>query len=160
MFPNLATRWQAAAADPFVAIRREMDQAFEELFPQRTANGSTGYRPAMTLRETDDALLLEIDVPGFRQEDLDVQFHDGMLTISGERRPCEEGGRCWHNERGFGRFERHVRLSDKVDASNVKAELTNGVLSLRIAKKPEAQPVKISVTSPTGQSTESPKLPE
>lgn len=159
-----STRWQTVAAEPFGTIRREMDQALQDLFPQH-GSSKAGFRPAMTIRETEAALLVEVDVPGFQQDDLDVQFHDGLLTLVGERRLPEDAGRYWLNERGFGRFERHVRLSDKVDASSMTAELNNGVLTLRIAKKPEAQPVKIAVkasavSTPETQPTESPNLPE
>jgi len=146
MFPTMTTtRWRVPA-DSFASLRRDMDQAFEELFGPASRNANE-LQTTLAVHETETAVTIDLDVPGFKQADLEIQFHDGRLWIKGERRAAEQAGKCWHNERRFGRFERSLRLAESVDPSGIEATLEDGVLTVRVPKKPEAQPVKIAITA-------------
>lgn len=118
----------------------------------RPANRITGYsigaasRPVapMTMWEADDRLWIEFDVPGFAQEDIDVTFENGELHISGERKFVEDRT-YFANERRFGTFRRNLELSKDLDPESIEAELHNGLLTISLAKQPEAQPQKIKI---------------
>ncbi len=90
---------------------------------------------------------VEVDVPGFIESDLDVQFEDGKLWIRGERKLADEHPGFEHNERFYGRFERAVSLTDVVDPAMIDAELAHGVLRITLSKRPEAQPRSIAIRS-------------
>jgi HSP20 family protein len=104
--------------------------------------------PAVNVWETPEAFHVEVEVPGFTQENLQVQVaHKTHLTIQGER-PAEEpeGGRWHRRERVSGRFTRALELPAAVDADKVEAKLENGVLKLTLPKAEEAKPRRITVS--------------
>lgn len=89
------------------------------------------------------------DLPGVKKEDLHVELHDGMLTVSGQRKSeKEEKNDKYHVvERSFGSFSRSFQLPENVSEKDVKADLTDGVLNVTVTKPvaPESKKVKISV---------------
>jgi hypothetical protein len=89
--------------------------------------------PGEWRRRDDEGLVLEVTV------------QQGCLRICAERRAPEENRDYWHNERQYGRFERVISLPDVVDADSIDAEMRNGVLCVRLVKKPEAQPKKVAI---------------
>lgn len=111
-------------------------------------------RPAVTVIEFPDRYTVECDLPGLRLEDIQLNFHDGMLEISGERHAVEpeEGGEVTTGERPVGRFLRKLRISKDVDVSAIDATLADGVLLIRIPKTEAVQPQKISIRRPSGDS--------
>lgn len=127
----------------FGTMRRDLQRAFNEV----GSNGhdvQSGMCPLSMWHDVGH-VYLTADVPGFAESDLDLQFEDGKLWIRGERRLADDHPKFDHNERSFGRFERMVRLSDVVDPSTIDAELKNGVLTITLSKRPEAQPRTISI---------------
>jgi len=131
--------------ESFESMIREMDQALGDVLNQ---NGSpTGHRQQapVALWEEDDKIFLEVAVPGVRREDLNVTVHDGKLIISGRRQPTPRTGKCWYNEQFYGSFERVIALSDVIQTDAVDAELSDGVLSLTLQKKPEAKPYRVAI---------------
>jgi HSP20 family protein len=105
--------------------------------------------PAVNVWETADAFHVELEVPGFVQDNLQVQVSQKThLTIQGERPAQEaEGGRWHRRERMSGRFSRVLELPAPVDADKVEAKLENGVLHLSLPKAEEAKPRRIVVKS-------------
>jgi HSP20 family protein len=102
------------------------------------------YAPRVDILETEDELLLVADLPGVREDDVDIRFENGELTLSARRqRPQPAGGFLWENE--VGDFFRAVRITETVDASKIWAELKNGVLTLHLPKVEAAKPRKITV---------------
>lgn len=141
-----ATRLAPFSTDPFVRLRRELDEAFEELFGRENGLGSANvYYAPLTIWEDNDHVYLEVDVPGLNQESLELTFKDDCLWISGERPVPKEDGNYWHNERMFGRFRRVVRVPETIDRSSIEAELQDGVLYITMTKKPEARATRISI---------------
>jgi HSP20 family protein len=107
----------------------------------RFASSDTPFRsfiPAADTIVTDDEVTIVMDVPGFSTDDLNIELVDDVLTIRGERSfPYEtgedDGKRVWQRlERGFGKFERVLRVPKGLDADHIQAEMTDGVLTLKV----------------------------
>ena len=88
---------------------------------------------------------VEVEVPGLCRDDLEVVVHQGVLRIWGERKATEDSRNYWYNERSFGRFERLITLPDVVDSETIDAEMHDGILSVKLMKRPEAQPKKVAI---------------
>jgi HSP20 family protein len=92
-----------------------------------------------------------VDVPGLRSEDLDIELENDLLTIRGERPfpyPQEDGGGPVRSvERGFGRFERSIRVPRGLDPNKIDASLADGVLKVRMPKPETTKPRRISISA-------------
>jgi HSP20 family protein len=88
------------------------------------------------VRETDSQFKVCAELPGLDEKDVEVTFADGVITLS-EKRLEEEI--ALYSERWAGAFERQIVLGDDLDPDNVKATFKNGVLTVILAKKPEAR---------------------
>jgi HSP20 family protein len=98
---------------------------------------------------SDDSVRIEMDVPGLRAENLEIELENDLLTVRGER-PFPYAGqeyeRTWrHIERAFGRFERSIRVPRGLDPDSVEAALTDGVLGVRIPKPASPQPHRVQI---------------
>lgn len=115
--------------------------------PFFTTRPESAFSPAFEVKETTDSFVLKADLPGVEEKDLDVAIHNGVLTVSGSRQSEErkEGESYAIYERQYGSFSRSFSLPDMADGERIDAQLTNGVLTLTIAKKAEAKPRKISI---------------
>jgi HSP20 family protein len=98
---------------------------------------------ALTVWQDAQHLEVEVDVPGFAQTDLELRLEEGKLWIRGERKPPREG--FAYNDRPAGKFERAVLLPETIDPGSIDATLAEGVLQVRLSKKPEAQPQPIPI---------------
>ncbi|MCW3007885.1 MAG: Hsp20/alpha crystallin family protein, partial [Solirubrobacterales bacterium] len=103
--------------------------------------------PAMDLVETDEHFVLRADLPGLRQEDINLELEDRVLTISGERRAGHESreGDYHRIERAVGTFSRSLTLPQGIDADAVQADFDNGVLEVRIPKPQERKPRRLTI---------------
>ena len=98
--------------------------------------------------ETDNEYLVRASVAGFDPEQLEITFENNTLTIKGEIREenkDEQQGRYHIRERYAGTFYRSVSLPGMIDQNQISAETDNGVLTIHLPKKPEAQPKRIEV---------------
>jgi HSP20 family protein len=122
-------------------------------WPSATAQG---FVPAFELRETADAFVLEADLPGVDEKDLDIELTGNRLTIRGTREHEErqEEGSYYTYERSYGSFARSFTLPEGTDLDRVDAQLANGVLRVQIPKRAEAQSRKIKVGKPVGRLVE------
>lgn len=114
--------------------------------------GTTGTRelafvPSFEVKETKDAYLFKADLPGIRDEDLDISLTGNRLTVSGKREEerREEEARYYAYERSYGSFSRSFTLPEGGDVENAQADLSSGVLTVTIPKRPEVKPKKIEV---------------
>jgi HSP20 family protein len=107
----------------------------------------SAYLPSFDIKETAGGYVFLADLPGVKQENLDINLTGNRLTISGKRENEErrEGESYFATERSFGSFSRTFSLPEGVDGNGVKAELKNGVLTLTVPKVPEVQPKKITI---------------
>jgi HSP20 family protein len=110
-------------------------------------DASRPWTPAVDIRETENELVLEMDVPGVAQEDVEIRLENYALTIKGERKfDSENQGKGYHRiERSYGSFARTFTLPNSVDTEKVKADYKNGVLSVTLPKKEVAKPRTIRV---------------
>ncbi len=138
---NLAPR--AYAQDPFQLARELFGwDAFGTTRPAAT------FAPAFEVKETAEAYVLKADLPGFKDPDVDVSLHNGVLAISGTRQAeqKQEGDAYYVYERQYGSFSRSFSLPDVADTEKVSATLDAGVLTVTIGKKAAAQPRKIGLS--------------
>ena len=125
----------------------EFNRLFNSLWDQPAV--SQRWIPEMDLVETEDNYLLKADLPGMKQEDVALEFNDGMLTISGERKAeyeRKEKG-FFRLERSMGKFSRALTLPDGIDPDKIRAEFHDGVLEVTIPKPEERKPRRIEVAS-------------
>ncbi|MCL4219942.1 MAG: Hsp20/alpha crystallin family protein [Phycisphaerales bacterium] len=102
---------------------------------------------ALDISETDDALIIRASLPGFRKEDVNIEVHEGVLTISAtrEQETEERNEKFYRRERRTGSVSRRVALPSMVTDDQADAELKDGVLTLRLPKSKKDSPKKISV---------------
>lgn len=154
MLPILSSQFRGAdGGSLFSSLRRDVDRLIDEAFTGYPAAMRTGsFLPPVDIDETEDAIRIEVEVPGLRAEDLDVTVENGVLTVSGEKRfERKEGDKDrgrWTTERQFGRFQRSFALPAHVDAENVRATYNNGVLIVELPKRGEARAKRISIATP------------
>lgn len=141
-------RAQTPVLEPFRMMRDLMrwDPVREPLWsPEMT----TTFMPTFEVKETPSAYIFKADLPGIKEEDLDIQLTGNRLTIGGkretEKKEDNETLHLW--ERTYGSFSRSFTLPEEISANKVDAHLVNGVLTLTVMKNPEAQPQKIRVKS-------------
>ncbi len=133
-------------------LQREIDQVFNTFWPARQTESAEGenavWTPRVDFAETDDAYLFQLDVPGVEKDALDINYHEGTLSVSGERTfsALGEDAKYLRVERAQGRFYRAFALPKLIDVDRIEATYTNGVLSLRVGKAEEGKPRKISVS--------------
>jgi HSP20 family protein len=140
--------------EPWSLVNR-LHQDLDRLMGGRGFNGRedeslgavSDWMPAVDVQETKDAFVLTADLPGVDPNDIDITMENGVLTLRGRRshesRTEEEGFR--RIERSTGEFFRRFALPDVADADSISAQTNNGVLSVRIGKRPEVQPRRIQV---------------
>ena len=119
----------------------------ESLSVEHTRSGRH-YRPDVDIYEKDDELVLLADMPGTKGDKIDLQFEDGTLTIHAEIEPRQdEKTEYLLREYEVGNYYRTFQLSEAVEAGEITAEYTDGVLRLRLPKAEAAKPRKITVKS-------------
>ena len=101
--------------------------------------------PLADLSETDDAYVVEVDLPGVNRDQIGIQLQDRELVITGEIPESEQKGRLHRRSRRTGRFEFRTYLPGDVNADAVNAQLSNGVLTVTIPKSQEAKPRQIEI---------------
>lgn len=133
--------------DPF----RIMLEMFNDHGARELRHAEQVFVPTFEVFERKDGYVFKADLPGVKQEDLDITLNANRLTVSGKREAEErkEGERFYAYERSFGTFTRSFTLPEGVDAEHVAAELKNGVLTLVVPKKPDVQPKKITIKAST-----------
>ncbi len=152
---NLVTRKRQAPTtldlwDAFDDLRREFERTFGDLeFPSVSGLLDWPAGPDIDLVEGDDEILVLADLPGVRKGDLELSIQGNLLTIKGEKKREEptQSHKVVRTETWVGSFSRTINLPDSVNPEKVEAELRDGVLRIRIAKREEAKrrAVQISV---------------
>jgi HSP20 family protein len=122
-------------------LRWEPFTAFDQLANRR-------WVPAMDLIETADRFVLRADLPGMREEDVNIEVEDRTLTLSGERArdPREGQDGFFRLERPYGAFSRTLTLPKGVDVDAITASFADGVLEVAIPKPEQAKPRRIEIT--------------
>lgn len=143
--------------DPFTSMRLEMNRLFDDFFRglEPAGNGeragllpwrqSGSFSPTVNLAETDDALEATVELPGMTEDDVEVSVTRDGLVISGEKREEQaeedEERSYYRRERSYGYFRRTIPLPEgAVDRDACEATFENGVLTVRLPKRADAQP--------------------
>jgi len=126
----------------------EMQRGLSRILDDASFGIETGsWAPAVDIRETDDALVVQAELPGIDKKDVRVEVKDGVLSISGERKYEKDvkEENVHRIERSYGRFTRSFALSPNIDTEHVDATMKNGVLEIRLPKVESAKPKAITV---------------
>jgi len=151
------TRWNSPFLRDFVSLRDAMDRLFEESFvsPDRLFSGTAGSARIMPVEivETPDDVVVRALVPGVTPENLDVQYHQGVLTLKARTEtPQAHDDWTWHvREFGYGEMTRAISLPRPIDVEHADAAFENGILTLRLPKSEQAKPKQIKVSASQGQ---------
>jgi HSP20 family protein len=132
----------------FEDLGKEMNRLMNHF--SDTENGESRlFAPRIDIAETDTSYEVSLDLPGMKTDDFNIEFKDGQLWISGERKQeTAEKGKTYHRvERSYGQFRRVITLGTDVDAENVEATYREGVLNLHVPKVAAVQPRRINVKS-------------
>ena len=141
--PQPLQRWE-----PFrelEQLQEHMDRLMQSTWsPIGTGNGGT-WMPMTDIEETDDAWVIEAELPGVDKKDVNVEMRDSELIISGEIKEKERKGVLRRQTRKTGEFEYRVTLPGESDPEHIDANLHDGVLTVRVPKKESAKPKQIEV---------------
>jgi HSP20 family protein len=125
-------------------MRRMLDQTFGG-FGSSLLTEIGGWSPLVDIEETDDAYVVEAELPGVKEKDVNIELVGNELTITGEIKERQRKGTLRRHTRRTGRFDYRVSLPDHVDANKIDAKLVEGVLTVRVPKSERAQRRKIEV---------------
>jgi HSP20 family protein len=147
---NVITRW-----DPFhnlSALQEQVNRLFDSKFSQNgDSSALSAWAPSVDAYETENELVIKADLPGTTEKDLDVRVENNMLTIGGERKFEQEvkEENYLRMERSYGSFHRTFSLPNTVDTQAIRAQYTDGVLTVTLPKRAESKPkqVKVNVTN-------------
>jgi HSP20 family protein len=130
----------------FEELQNQMGQLIESvLAPPRGANGGSSWSPLVDIEETEDAWVVEAELPGVDRNDVTVELRDSELEISGEIKERERKGIIRRQTRRTGRYEYRVKLPGQANPEQIEAKLHDGVLTVRVAKTERTRPRRIEV---------------
>jgi HSP20 family protein len=129
----------------FWGLENDVDRIFGSVFAEGnlpTRSASFGFE----VTPEKDKVIIRAEVPGVDPSAIKISVNDDVLTVSGERAAQKRSeGRYHLRERSYGTFSRSFHLSEELDSSAIEAECRDGVLTVRVPKRPEAQPRQIAV---------------
>jgi HSP20 family protein len=111
------------------------------------SSSGAGWSPFVDIEETDEAYVIEAELPGVKREDVNIELVGKEVTITGELKERERKGLLRRQTRRVGRFDYRVTLPDQVDRDKIDADLKEGVLTVRVPKAERAQRRRIEVKS-------------
>ena len=136
---------RGADIHPFLALHREMNRMFDDVFrgfdlaPFGSTRGLSGLGwPQIDIDETDKEVRITAELPGLDEKDVSLEIANGVLSISGEKKSESADKDRRFSERYYGRFERRIPLQD-VNEDEVSATFKNGVLTITVPKSAEAK---------------------
>jgi HSP20 family protein len=140
--------------DPFrdvAALQERINRIFNESFGRsRDLDDEVSlydWNPPVDIYETTDGVVLKIELPGIKKEDVSVEIKDNVLTLKGERLidPNIKDENYYRKERSFGKFHRSFSLQDPLKSDLIKASFKDGVLTVEIPRPEEEKPKRITV---------------
>lgn len=136
--------------DPFkelLSLRDEFDRIFKEYFI-RPENVDEGWFPMADMKEDSENVVVNVEVPGIKKEDIKVTIRGNQLVVTGERKfEKEKKDETYHRiERSYGKFQRIITIPVEVDQSKIKATYENGILSITLPKTEKEKPKEIEIS--------------
>lgn len=136
-----------------LTLHRSIDDLLEDFFGGSTGDKPlAGIAPRFDVSETDGAVLIEAELPGLDEKEIELTLKNNVLTLKGEKKREEETETKtrYISERSYGHFQRSIQIGSEVDDENVQASFKNGVLTIRIPKlepeKTQARRIDIQTT--------------
>jgi len=142
-------RWRPT--HDLTSMRDEMNRLFDSFFsglPERRKGLLEGeWAPSIDVAETDEEIVVTAELPGVKQEEVDISIADSVLTLKGEKKEEKEvKEKNYHRiERSYGSFQRSISLPTGVEASKAKATYKDGILRVTVPKVEEAKPKQIKI---------------
>lgn len=144
--PQVRTPW-----DPFremTELQQRVSQLADSIWPAGAGSvGDALWSPPVDIEETDEAWIVEADLPGVKKSDITIELNDSELAITGEIKERERVGILRRRTRRTGQFEYRVTLPGDADVDKIDATLDQGVLIVRIPKPARARPRRIEIKS-------------
>lgn len=130
--------------DRFAMLRNELGR-LADASPSRP---EVDWNPTLDIHADKDRYMIWLDLPGLKKEDVKISLHEGVLTVSGERKDVRDlkDSETHRSERVFGKFERSVKLLASVDSAKISATYKDGVLVIELPKAEEAKPKEIAIS--------------
>jgi HSP20 family protein len=139
MIATLTRRMNGNFWNPFEALRREVEGC------NSSSADVLGVYP-VDIHEDDNVIHVDAEMPGFKKDEIEVTFENGVLNIGAQRKADEtKKGEAHLTERRYTRVARAFTLPNTVDAGQIEASLVDGVLHLKLHKRAEVKPRKIEV---------------
>jgi HSP20 family protein len=127
----------------FDRLRRQMDAVFGRI----GVGGGSGF-PAMNVYDQGEEVLVAVQVPGVKKEDLNVELRENTLTVSGNRKAPEyPDANVLREECAYAEFKRSLRIQSKVQHDKIEANLRNGILLVRMPKSEETKPKHVAINA-------------
>jgi HSP20 family protein len=115
-------------------LRRIAEQMFAGMAPPALLAEAAAWTPLVDIEEEDNAYVLEVELPGVKRDDINIELVGNELMITGELKERERTGIVRRRTRRVGRFDYRVMLPSQVDAQKIEARLDNGVLTVSVPK--------------------------
>ena len=133
----------------FKTLQTQLNRIFEP-FARVNAEDedlvSGAWVPPVDVAETQDKILVRAEIPGMKQDAIQIEFENGLLTLRGERTIEKTEGLTWHRvERTYGNFSRSFTLPRTVDPEKITATYRDGILEIEVPKREEAKPKQIRI---------------
>ena len=144
----MLTRWSPRSSN--LAPWHDVDRWLNEVFAGGRAEGAAGQScvcPLADVMETEDGYGVELELPGLKAKEVNVELSDNVLTVSGEKKADKRENTKGYarTERTYGSFSRSFRLPTSVDEKQISANFEDGVLKISIPKSEEVRPKQIEV---------------
>jgi len=128
-------------------ISRSFNELMNEFFEPMTTRVEAGFTPRVDICENEKTFIFQVELPGVKKEDIQVELEKGILRVHGERKEEheEQGMQMLRAERFYGSFDRSFHLPDGLDEENIQAQYENGVLRLTLSKQEKAIKKQIQI---------------
>jgi HSP20 family protein len=144
------TRWEPYRE--IATLQDRLNRAFGSALGRTERDDETGlaaWAPPVDIAEEKDRIVITAELPGFHEDQIEIQSENGMLTLRGERKfEKEHDGKSYHRvERSYGQFVRSFSLPNNVDREKIKADFSNGLLRVELPKREDAKPRTIRISA-------------
>jgi len=144
------TRWEPYR--DIATLQDRLNRAFGAAFTRSEREDElslAAWAPPDDIAEEKDRIVITAELPGFQEDQIEIQSENGMLTLRGERKfEKEHDGKSYHRvERSYGQFVRSFSLPNNVDREKIKADFSNGLLRIELPKREDAKPRTIRISA-------------
>lgn len=143
----MLVKWQNPVRNLF-SVNNDLNNFFEDFFDNRLGErDEMQISPRVNIEENENEWTISAELPGVTKDDIKVNFQDGILTLSGEKKlEKEEKDKNYHRiERSYGKFSRSLRITNSIVVDKIDAQFKDGILSITLPKAEEAKPKLIDV---------------